>query len=359
MSRKAASSFLVTGLLSACISLVTAPAIAKSSSSTPTVTFSPWPTTTTVVTADNKNEFGENLSGLFYQPASDTQAPVLWAVQNSPSTIYSLNWNGSIYAMNTDNSWGKGKKIVFPNGTGAPDSEGITKAEMDSPAIYVSIERDGSGGNRFSVLRYDTSHPGTTLTATNEWNMTADLPKPNDTNLGLEGIAWIPDSYLTAHGFKDANTNLPYDPANYPSHGTGLFFVGLEYNGQIYAYALNQTGSSYVRINTFSSGMKQVMDLSFDRDNGILWAYCDNHCKNESTLFAIDETTGSTTQGNFTIHKAYNPPKSMSTSYNNEGIAIAPESECVNGLKTFIWTDDSEDNKHALRRGTITCGPQW
>jgi hypothetical protein len=323
------------------------------------VTYSAWPTTTTVVTADSEKEFGENLSGLFYEPASGSQAPILWAVSNDPSVLYSLTWNGSIYAKNTTNSWSNGKKLVFPNGSGAPDAEGVTKAELTSAAIYVSIERDGDGANRFSVLRYDTSATGTTLKATNEWNLTSDLPKVSKTNLGLEGITWVPDSYLTANGFVDANTKLPYDPANYPSHGAGLFFVGLEYNGQIYAYALNQTGSSYVRIATIDSGQSQVMDLSFDRDNGVLWTYCDDNCDNKATLLGVDTTAGSATKGNFVIKKAYTPPKSMPTSYNNEGIAIAPESECVNKQKTFIWTDDALDKKHALRRGTITCGPQW
>jgi hypothetical protein len=351
---KASSSTAVKMLFACAVTLLSTSVLAKT-----TVTYSAWPTTTTVVTADSAKEFGENLSGLFYQPASGTQAPILWAVDNGPSVLYSLTWNGTIYAKNTANNWGAGKKLVFPNGSGAPDSEGVTKAELDSPAIYVSIERDGSGSNRFSVLRYDTSAPGTTLTATNEWNLTADLPTVKSTNLGLEGVAWVPDSYLTANGFKDANTNLPYDPANYPSHGTGLFFVGLEYNGQIYAYALNQTGSSYVRVATIASGHAAVMDLSFDRDNGILWAYCDGNCNNQATLLGVDTVAGSATKGNFIIRKAYNPPKSMPSGYNNEGIAIAPESECVNNLKTFIWTDDSQDNKHALRRGTITCGAQW
>jgi len=319
------------------------------------VTFGAWPTSTTVVTADQSSTFGQNLSGLFYQPAAASNAAVLWAVQNSPSKLYSLSWNGANYVKNTANSWGSGKTLRYPNGTGAPDSEGVTMAELNSPAVYVSSERDGSGSSRLSVLRYDTSATGTTLNATNEWNLTADLPAV-DSNLGLEAITWVPDSYLQASQFIDENTRLPYDPANYPSHGTGLFFVGLEANGQIYAYALNQSGSSYVRIATIASGQSQIMDLSFDRDNNILWAACDNNCSGKMTLLSVDTNAGSATKGKFIVRKGYARPSSMSN-YNNEGIAIAPESECSNNLKTFIWADDGEDNKHALRRGTIPCGP--
>jgi len=320
------------------------------------ITYGKWPTTTTVTNADKADAFGENMSGLFYQPAAGSQAPVLWAVQNSPSKLYNLTAKGQLFVKSTANDWGSGKTLRYPNGSGAPDAEGVTLAELDSAAIYVSTERDGSGSNRFSVLRYDTSAAGTTLKATHEWNLTADLPRVNDSNLGLEGIAWVPDTHLVSQGFIDDNTHLPYDPANYSGHGTGLFLVGLEYNGQVYAYALNQGGSSYVRIASFASGHKEIMDLSFDRDNGILWAYCDDGCDNRSNLLAIDTKAGSPTKGKFVVRKGYNRPKSMPDT-NNEGIAIAPESECANQLKSFFWADDSKKGGHALRRGTVPCGP--
>ena len=320
------------------------------------ITYGKWPTTTAVTNADKADAFGENMSGLFYQPAAGSQTPVLWAVQNSPSKLYNLTAKGQLFVKSTANDWGSGKTLRYPNGSGAPDAEGVTLAELDSAAIYVSTERDASGSNRFSVLRYDTSAAGTTLKATNEWNLTTDLPRVNDSNLGLEGIAWVPDTHLVSQGFIDDNTHLPYDPANYSGHGTGLFLVGLEYNGQVYAYALNQSGSSYVRIASFASGHKEIMDLSFDRDNGILWAYCDDGCDNRSNLLAIDTKAGSPTKGKFVVRKGYNRPKSMPDT-NNEGIAIAPESECANQLKSFFWADDSKKGGHALRRGTVPCGP--
>jgi hypothetical protein len=40
----------------------------------------------------------------------------------------------------------------------------------------------------------------------------------------------------------------------------------------------------------------------------------------------------------------------------NEGIALAPESQCVGGFKPFFWTDDTVSLGHALRAGTIACG---
>jgi hypothetical protein len=40
----------------------------------------------------------------------------------------------------------------------------------------------------------------------------------------------------------------------------------------------------------------------------------------------------------------------------NEGLAIAPESECVNGFKGFFWADDGETGGHSLRFDSIRCG---
>jgi hypothetical protein len=44
-------------------------------------------------------------------------------------------------------------------------------------AVFVSSERggDASGTSRTSVLRYDVCGTGVTLTATEEWNLTAGL----------------------------------------------------------------------------------------------------------------------------------------------------------------------------------------
>jgi hypothetical protein len=319
------------------------------------ITYLTWPGSSSVATVDASNAFGGNLSGLFYQPAASGQTPVLWAVQNSPSKLYNLVWNGSSFVKNSANNWNAGKTLRYPNGTGAPDAEGVTKAELTSSMIYVATERDGSGSNRFSILSYDTNATGSSINASNEWNLTSDLPAVSSTNLGLEAIAWVPDSFLTSKQFKDDNTGLAYDPANYPNHGSGLFLVGLEANGQIYAYALNLSGSSFVRVATIASGHKQIMALSFDRDSGALWAYCDNNCSNRSHLLGIDTTVGSATKGKFVVKKAHNRPSGMSN-INNEGIAIAPESECVGGQKPFYWADDSETSGHALRKGSITCG---
>jgi Lamin Tail Domain len=318
----------------------------------------PWPSTDPVITVDDSGEFASNLSGLSYQPATSTEPVVLWGIQNGPSKLYRLLLNPvtQTWESDTTGDWGAGKTIHYLNGTGDPDSEGVSRAELADSAIYVSTERDNDNNqvNRFSVLRYDTTATGTDLTATNDWELTSDLPAMG-INLGLEAITYIPDTALVAGGFFDEAANALYDPSRYPNHGTGLFFVGLESNGVIYAYALNHSDNSFTRVATFPSGQVSIMDLSYDRDVGYLWAQCDNTCGNKATVFRIDTAPLSPTLGRFQIGRVFDRPDTLPDS-NFEGIGIAPESECVGGLKHFFWSDDSALDMHSIRRGSIPCG---
>jgi hypothetical protein len=317
------------------------------------VTVQPWPSAGAVVSVDSVSQFSNNLSDLVYEPAAGGGADVLWGVQNDPSVLYCLLWGGATWSTMTDDGWTNGKALRYPGGTGSPDAEGLTRAEWSSTAIYVASERNNSDSmvSRLSVLRYDYTAVGTSLTATDEWNLTKDLPAAG-ANLGLEGIAWVPDSFLTANAFFDEAANAAYDPGRYPNHGTGLFFVGLENNGMIYGFALDHGGTgAFQRVATITSGHNAIMSLDFDRDEGNLWAYCDNTCANQAAVLRIGG------DGRFAIDRLYTKPASLADS-NNEGITIAPESECdAQGFRSFFWSDDSDYGGHAIYRGSIPCGP--
>jgi len=321
------------------------------------VTFASWPGGNAVTNASVKNAFGTNLSGLVYQPAMGTAQAVLWAVQNGPSKVFRLSWNGTAFVPATTDGWGSGKTLVYPNGSGSPDSEGLTRTEWEKNEVYVVAEQNTevSSTSRLSILRFDLSGTATTMKATHEWNLTSDLPAASDPNKGLEAIAWIPDTFLVARGFYDEASKATYDPAAYTDHGTGIFLVGVEDTGMIYGFAVNHTAGTFKRVATFSSGQAGVMDLAFDRETNTLFSQCDSMCKNTMTLFDIDTTEGSSTKGRFILRATLPPPATLSSD-NNEGITMAPESECANNRKGFFWADDDESNGYAIRRDTIPCG---
>jgi lamin tail-like protein len=316
----------------------------------------PWPGSDDVQTADGNAVFGGNLSGLTYEGAKTGSPAVLWAVRNGPGTLYRLIAAGGIMTPDPAGNWSAGKALRYPGGAGNPDAEGVTFAANGSAGgIYVATERnnDASTISKNAVLRFDPSQTGATLTATNEWNLTSDLPVVG-ANLGIEAITWVPDAFLTARNFFDETANHAYDPAEYANHGTGLFFVGVEANGSIYAYALDHTANTAKRIATISTGFPGVMGLELDAELGYLWATCDDGCGGKSGILEIDAAAGSPTRGKFIVTHQYDRPSTM-PNVNNEGFAFTPQAECANGKKPVFWSDDSETGGHSIRRASIPC----
>jgi hypothetical protein len=300
-----------------------------------------WPGGSTVTTADGVDVLGSNMSGLSFQGAD-----VLWAVRNSPGQLYRLVHSGLNWNPDSTGGWSAGKTLRYANGTGDPDAEGVV-ATPDG--LVVATERNNADDDHslLKVLRYDPASTATTLNATAEWNLTADLPKSGD-NSGLEAISWLPDSYLTAHGFRDGRTGGLYDPATYPGHGTGLYVVGLESTGGLYVYALDQNGTGYTRIATAGSGFSTVMELEFEPATGHLWAVCDDSCHGQSTILDIDAL------GHLGVTALRDRPAGM-PDYNNEGFAIAPPGTCSGGRTSVMWSNDSNTGSHALFTGTLNC----
>lgn len=321
------------------------------------ITSEVWPGGEDVRTLDAEGTYAGDMSGLDYEPSGTSAPGTLWAVQNGDGLLYRIVPDGQGgWAPDTTGGWGAGKTLGYPAGTDLPgsvvDAEGVTLIGDDSAnGIYVSSERDGgaaSNVSRPSVLRYDVSGTGTTLTATREWNLAADFPGLG-ANSGLEGITWVPDSFLVAQGFVDATTGAAYQPSRYPGHGTGLFFVGVEGTAAVYAYALADDGS-FARVATIESGLALVADLQFDADRAALWVACDEACEGRIATFEVGE------DGAFAATHVYDRPAG-SANVANEGFAIAPQAECVDGAVATFYADDAATDGHSLRGGTLGCDP--
>nr|WP_264674207.1 lamin tail domain-containing protein [Nocardioides lijunqiniae] len=314
----------------------------------------PWPGGSAVTTVDEAGVLGGDVSGLAYEASGSAEPGVLWAVNNGDGVLERLVPDGARWTRDPSNGWAAGKALRYPGGAGTPDSEGVTLTGSGaSGGVYVATERDNtaSGVSRPAILRFDPSGPGP-LTATHEWNLTAALPAVA-ANAGLEGIAWVPDSYLTAQGFRDEATGAAYAPGTYAHHGTGLFLVALEGNGRVYAYALDHSAGTFTQVASFASGFPGVMDLHFEVETQQLWVVCDDTCDGRSSRFGIDTAPGAT-QGSFVAGPYYERPSGM-PNLNNEGFTTTPQAECVAGSKPAFWADDSATDGHALRAGTVGC----
>ena len=300
-----------------------------------------------VTPVDSPNAFGgSDVSGLAYEGSGSTAPGTLWAVKNDSGSLFRVASTGGTWAPTA--TW----DLNYTSGLGTPDAEGVTITDAGSAGgVYVATERDGAGTSRPAVLRFAPTGAGGALTATNDWNLTGDLPGLDD-NSGLEGIAWVPDTYLTSKGFKkDGGT--AYNPADFPNHGAGLFFVAVEQTGQVIGYALNHANNTFTRVATIDRFMSTVTELVYDPERSQLWAECDNNCGGRTAQLYV-ETAPGPDQGNFVVDVTRNRPTGMAN-LNNEGFAVSSRTECVGGVKPVYWADDDNTGSNTLRAGTVNC----
>lgn len=303
-----------------------------------------WPGAATVTVSDPADLFTSDMSGLAFSASGDT----LWAVDNGRGILHRLVRDGAQWSPAP--GWTGGATLRYPSGSGTVDAEGVVAVGAEA---FVAAERDNSasGVSRPSILRYTPGAAAGELTATGEWNLVGDLPTIG-ANAGLEGIAWIPDAALVAGGFTDETTGAVYDPSRYPGHGEGLFFVGLEANGTVYAYALDLAGDGFTRVATVDSGFPAVMELEYDAASGALWALCDDTCDGRSAVLELTPLEDGATQTAFTVTRVQDRPADM-PNLNKEGFALSPV--CADGFRTAVWADDGDTGGHSLRDGSVDC----
>lgn len=310
----------------------------------------PWPGSPDVTLADPQDAFvseisSGDVSGLAFDPQ---RTGVLWAVKNK-NRLFKLTLVDGLWTPSATDGWAGGKELLFADGGGEPDTEGVTVGP--DGAVYATSERDNADKDvaRNAVLRYDPDQPGP-LTATDEWDLDADFPEldriEGGSNLGFEGLTWVPDGFLVDGGFIDQSTGSAYDPSDYPGHGDGLFLMALENDGRLYAYALADGTAD--RVAVVDSGFPHVMDVSFDPERQRVWAVCDDTCDGQVSVLAPGG------DGTLEVEAGYDRPAGM-PNLNNEGFAIAPQSTCADGSKQVLWSDDAGTGGHSLRAGTLPC----
>ena len=124
--------------------------------------------------------------------------------------------------------------------------------------------------------------------------------------------------------------------------------MAVEDTGDLIAFALDSDGTTSHKIATIDSGFEHLADVNFDPELQRVRAVTDDTHDGRTSLLKIDGS------GGFVVDAAYDRPVGM-PNLNNEGLAIAPQSRCVDGKKEVLWSDDGDTDGHSLRRGTISC----
>lgn len=301
-----------------------------------------WPGIDEVKVLDETSIFDlKDLSGL------DSHDGWIYGVNNKEGrfVIFKVVNDQVIFAPGFDN---KGKAVKFikdannPKAIG-PDSEGIT---VDSKGrVYLAVERDNGEKNINKNMILQVADPfkdKKEMVADKEWNITNLLPDV-DANLGIETIEWV--SFDNLNGLLyDQKNNKALDKNDYPNaYANGIFFVGLEANGHVYALVLEEDGKAEV-ISEIETGLGGVMSMDFDLENNVLWANADNDYNN---IHNIIQFNGSKIPK--IVH--VKAPKDMNIDLNNEGFMIDPEVS-EDGLRPTYWFMDGKNSK-AFRKSAI------
>lgn len=301
-----------------------------------------WPGIDEVKVLDETSIFDlKDLSGL------DSHDGWIYGVNNKEGrfVIFKVVNDQVIFAPGFDN---KGKAVKFikdannPKAIG-PDSEGIT---VDSKGrVYLAVERDNGEKNINKNMILQVADPfkdKKEMEADKEWNITNLLPDVG-ANLGIETIEWV--SFDNLNGLLyDQKNNKALDKNDYPNaYANGIFFVGLEANGHVYALVLEEDGKAEV-ISEIETGLGGVMSMDFDLANNVLWANADNDYNN---IHNIIQFNGSKIPK--IVHVT--APKDMNIDLNNEGFMIDPEVS-EDGLRPTYWFMDGKNSK-AFRKSAI------
>lgn len=339
---------LITGLLATVVLPlsfvgVTTPAGPEAAASD--VLVQPWPGGQSTQPADVRAELGTDVSGLSYRAGASPAADVLWGVDDREGLIHRLVQRDGAWRPDRANGWSNGKKFTFPDGK-RPDAEGLVVMGGNA---WVSTERVFDGASRPSILRVGLSGSSSTLGQVKEWSLKSEFPNLGS-NVGLEALDFVPDSFLVARGFHDESRGRAYDPAAYPTAvGGGVFFVAAEaaaLNGQVRGYVLRSNGSA-VRVATISNPMRLVMALDFDAHAETLWLACDDDCNGQYATAKIRN-------GRFVVTAVHSRPTGLGN-YNHEGFTTTPGSRCVDGRRPVFWANDANNGGHAINRGTLPC----
>ncbi|NLC98992.1 MAG: hypothetical protein GX678_07940 [Actinomycetales bacterium] len=313
----------------------------------PELASSNWPGPAAIRTADAADAFTDldandegDVSGVVFDPQDPT---ILWAAMNK-GRLFKMHKVGDQFEVLPE--WDGGIPVRFTDGAGELDAEGV--AVGPDGAIYLTSERDNARAKSVSankIARFDVSNvtaSTTELVATHQWDVNDMVV--TGTNLGLEGIAYVPDSFLVDSGWTV--NGAAYKANDYDT--PGLFVAAVEATGNLHFFSL-PVGGAPVEVKVERSGFPWSMDVAYDADRKMLWALCDDSCGGVYNTLKV-------TNGDFAVSNSYQRPGGM-PNLNNEGMAIAPWSTAVDGKVEVVWADDGDTDGHSLRARQLELPP--
>ncbi|MBM4143756.1 MAG: hypothetical protein FJ225_09240 [Lentisphaerae bacterium] len=276
-----------------------------------------WPASSNLsfVGASAPHPWTSNLSGAYWNPVTRR----LWVVNNS----------GSFSVIKED---GAGSFVAERHYAPGGDLEGITQADALTNAVYLLVE------NAEDIREYRVSDGALIRT----WDLTPTVGAL--ANSGTEGIAFVPDAWLAAGGFRDGSGNI-YTNSVHGTNGLGGIMLvavqgtGAANYGYVHAVDLKKDGT-HTCVGRYKTSRNESCDLAFDASIGALYIL---HNIDGNLLEVTDLT--STTYGadrKFTTLREIQAPSGS----NIEGFGLTPALAGTNtiGDGWCFFTDDNNSD---------------
>lgn len=262
------------------------------------------------------------LSGLHFNPVTNR--------------LYCVQGNGRLRVLQWDTTANTFSQIGNKSISGGP--EGITQANLNANEFYTVDE------NNYEIRRYTHTSNFSTVSLSKHWNLLAAPSPMEDTgNTGPEGIAFIPDSFLTAIGFISQQTGQLYTSVKGLG---GLFFIAHQDGGYVWVFDVNpDANDDFAFVGKYQTNRSESCDLSFDRSTGLLYIL-HNVNNNRLEVTNLSSLAVSGNQRKFAITNEYTIATPTGNNDNIEGFALAPK--CPSGGAVSAWLcRDVESNENA------------
>lgn len=228
-------------------------------------------------------------------------------------------------------------------GLGGP--EGVTQANYSANEFYTVDE------DNYQIKKFTHTADFSSATLSKHWNLlTSPSPMTNTGNTGPEGIAFVPDSFLTAKGFISQVTGSPY--TSIKGMG-GLIFIAHQDQGFVWAFDIDPNiNDSFVFVGKYKTNRSESCDLEFDRSTGLLYIL---HNTGSNSLEVTDLSTTAFTGGRkFVTKNEYSLPN-PSGNTNIEGFALTPRLSSPDGIGVgaFLCRDVESDESTSYQKDCL------
>lgn len=213
--------------------------------------------------------------------------------------------------------------------------EGITQVNNGVNEFYT-IDEDN-----YLIRKY--THPAnfSSVTLSKTWNIVAAPSTMTNTgNTGPEGIAFVPDSFLTAGGFISQVTGNAYTSVKGMG---GLIFIAHQDQGRIWVFDINpNTSNDFAFVGKYKTNKTESCEIAFDRSTGLLYTLHNTGVNTlEVTSLSSTPVAGGERKFNTYIEYTLGNP---SGNINVEGFAI--NSKCTDSTNVSVWLcRDVESNE--------------